>query len=61
MDCVGAQHIATQLLRNTTLRTLVLNEVPLPLQEVGVCPTPRTHTFTLADTQLCGCKRWGAS
>lgn len=34
VDCVGAQHLATQLMRNTTLKTLVLREVPLPIQEV---------------------------
>jgi hypothetical protein len=34
IDTVGAQHLATQLMRNTVLRTLVLQEVPLPIQEV---------------------------
>jgi hypothetical protein len=45
VDCVGAQHLATQLLRNTVLKTLVLQEVPLPIQEVrclSVCLLPRT-------------------
>ena len=42
VDTVGAQHIATQLLRNTTLRTLVIQEVPLPLQEVHYRLTPHS-------------------
>lgn len=34
VDCVGAYHLAVNLIRNVTLRTLTLDEVPLPIQEV---------------------------
>jgi hypothetical protein len=37
IDCVGAYHLAVSLIKNVALRTLILDEVPLPIQEVRSC------------------------
>jgi hypothetical protein len=41
IDCVGAEYIAKHLVRNTVLQTLVLHEMPLPIQLVSSIPLPR--------------------
>ena len=34
VDCAGAYHLATHLIRNTSLQTLIVGEVPLNIQKV---------------------------